>query len=323
MTLATTRPASISILCALGAAVFFSLNDVTVKLLSGDYPLHQIVFVRAIVALTLTMCLITPFEGGLAALRTRRPHLHMVRGLCVVIANSTFFAAIAVMPLADVTAIFFVAPLFITAFSVFFLRETVGLRRWMAVVVGLVGVVIVVRPGGTGFTLLALLPVVAAMAYAGLQTMTRAMGLTERASTMAVYIQLTFVVVSSLFGIFAGAGQFVHLAGDNGALMFLLRPWVWPQDNDLWRMAALGAFSAGGGYLISQAYRGTEAALVAPFEYVALILSVFWGYSLWAEVPPATTWSGIALIAASGIFIALREGSMGRKPSAKRVAARR
>ena len=146
MTTAPQRPVSIGIACALGAAICFSLNDVSVKLLSGNYPLHQVVFVRAIVALTLTLALITPFEGGFAALRTRRPVLHMVRGLCVVVANMTFFAALAVMPLADVTAIFFVAPLFITAFSVIFLREPVGLRRWAAVVVGLAGVVIVVRP---------------------------------------------------------------------------------------------------------------------------------------------------------------------------------
>ena len=149
------------------------------------------------------------------------------------------------------------------------------------------------------------------------------MGLTERASTMAVYIQLTFLLVSVLFGLVVGKGQLLYLASDNGALVFLLRPWVWPETTDLWRMVALGAFSAGGGYLISQAYRGTEAALVAPFEYVALILSVFWGYTIWAEVPPAATWIGIALIAGSGIFIALREASIGRKPVAKRVLARR
>ena len=133
------RPASIGILCALAASIFFSLNDVTVKFLSGDYPLHQIVFIRALVALTLTLALITPFEGGFAALKTRRPALHLLRGVFVVIANSTFFAGIAVMPLADVTAIFFVAPLFITALSIIALGETVGPRRWAAVLVGLLG----------------------------------------------------------------------------------------------------------------------------------------------------------------------------------------
>ena len=316
-------PPTFGIFCALGASICFSLNDVTVKFLSGGYPLHQIVFLRAFVALILTLALITPFEGGWAALRTKRPLMHMLRGGFVVVANSSFFAAIAVLPLADVTAIFFVAPLFITAFSMIILKEVVGPRRWAAVLVGLLGVMIVVRPGGAGFTWLAVLPIIAALAYASLHTMTRAMGLSERASTMAIYIQLTFLLVCGGLGLMLGDGRYLAQAGDNGALQFFLRPWVWPPTEDLLRMAGLGTFSAAGGYLISLAYRGTEAALVAPFEYTALILSVFWGYVIWAEVPVLWSWIGIALILASGLYIAIREAQLGRKPSAKRVGARR
>lgn len=321
--MAPARPIYIGIICALAASTCFSLNDVTVKLLSGDYPLHQIVFARAVIALIFTLSLIMPFEGGLEALRTKRPFLHATRGLCVVIANSTFFAAIAVMPLADVTAIFFVAPLFITAMSVFFLDEVVGLRRWAAVIIGMIGVIIVVRPGGTGFTMVAILPAIAALAYASVQIVTRKMGLQERASTMAVYIQLTFLVVSVALGLIFGDGRYLAWAGDNGALQFFLRPWVWPESSDLGWMAMLGFFSACGGYLISQAYRGSEAALIAPFEYTGLILSVVFGYLIWAEVPLLTTWIGIALIAGSGVFIALREARVGAPPVAKRVVARR
>ncbi|MEM7439213.1 MAG: DMT family transporter [Pseudomonadota bacterium] len=318
-----SRPLSIGIFCALGASLCFSLNDVSIKFLSGDYPLHQIVFARAAVALTITLIFIMPFEGGFAALRTRRPFLHAFRGLCVVVANSTFFAGIAVMPLADVTAIFFVAPLFITALSVVILKEVVGLRRWTAVAIGLAGVIIVVRPGGASFTSVAILPALAALAYAGLQVMTRKMGLSERASTMAIYIQLTFLFVSGGLGLALGDGRYLVSAGDSGALQFFLRPWVWPDTEDLWRMAFLGVLSACGGYLISQAYRGSDAALIAPFEYSSLILSVCFGYLIWAEVPLMTTWLGIALIAGSGIFIAWRESQVGAKPVAKRVAGRR
>ena len=88
-------------------------------------------------------------------------------------------------------------------------------------------------------------------------------------------------------------------------------------------MITLGAFSAFGGYLISQAYRGTEAALIAPFEYFALILSVFWGYMIWSEFPVPLTWAGIGLILASGLFIAFREAQTGGRPSAKRVGGPR
>lgn len=315
------RGAAFGISCALGATVFFSLNDLSIKFLSGDYPLHQIVFVRATVALLITLMIIMPLDGGWAALKTRRPMIHVLRGICVVVANSAFFAGIAAMPLADASAIFFVAPLFITGLSFLFLGEAVGIRRWMAVLVGLIGVIIVVRPTGASFTVVALLPAIAALAYAGLQTMTRYTGMSERASTMSFYIQLTFMIVLGGLALSLGDGRFA--GSENEAIEFFLRPWVMPPFGDGLIMLALGAVSACAGYLISQAYRGTDAGLVAPFEYTALLLAVFWGIVIWGEWPTWTTWMGILLIAGSGIFVALREAQLGGKPSAKRVAGRR
>lgn len=315
------RSAGVGILCALGATVFFSLNDLSIKFLSGDYPLHQIVFVRATVALLITLVVFMPLDGGWSALKTRRPMIHVLRGVCVVVANSAFFAGIAAMPLADASAIFFVAPLFITGLSFLFLGEDVGIRRWLAVLVGLIGVVIVVRPTGAGFTVVALLPAIAALAYAGLQTMTRYTGMSERASTMSLYIQVTFMIVSGGLALTLGDGQFA--GSENEAIEFFLRPWTMPPIGDGLIMLALGGVSACAGYLIAQAYRGTDAGLVAPFEYTALLLAVFWGIVIWGEWPAWSTWIGIVLIAGSGIFVALREAKLGGKPSAKRVAGRR
>ena len=315
------RSAAVGIFCALSATVFFSLNDLSIKFLSGDYPLHQIVFVRAAVALFITLAIIMPFDGGWAALKTRLPEIYGLRGVCVVVANSAFFAGIAAMPLADASAIFFVAPLFITGLSVIVLGEYVGFRRWIAVVVGLIGVVIVVRPTGAGFTMVALLPALAALAYAGLQTMTRYTGMSERASTMSFYIQLTFMVVTGVLALTLGDGRYA--GSENEAIEFFLRPWLMPPLRDGLIMLALGGVSACAGYLISQAYRGTDAGLVAPFEYTALLLAVFWGIVIWGEWPAFTTWIGIVLIAGSGIYVALREAHLGGKPSAKRVAGRR
>lgn len=315
------RSASFGISCALGATVFFSLNDLSIKFLSGDYPLHQIVFVRASVALLITLVIIMPMDGGWAALKTRRPMIHVLRGVCVVVANSAFFAGIAAMPLADASAIFFVAPLFITGLSFLFLGEAVGIKRWMAVLIGLLGVVIVVKPTGASFTVVALLPAIAALAYAGLQTMTRYTGMSERASTMSFYIQLTFMIVSGGLALSFGDGRFA--GSENEAVEFFLRPWILPPPTDGLIMLALGAVSACAGYLISQAYRGSDAGLVAPFEYTALLLAVFWGIVIWGEWPTWTTWMGTVLIAGSGVFVALREAQLGGKPSAKRVAGRR
>lgn len=314
-------PKLIGVICAFLAALAFSSNDVIIKLLSGDYPLHQVVFIRALLGLTVTMAVLMPLEGGWRNLRTRRPLAHVARGLCVVFANMAFFTSIAAMPLADATAIFFISPLIITALSVVILKEKVGMRRWAAVIVGLVGVVIVVRPGGGGFQFAALLPLLAAVGYALLHIITRKIGLTESASTMAFYIQLSFITVSGAIGL--GFGDGAYAGGNHPSIEFLLRAWVWPTAADWVLLAVLGVTSALGGYLISQAYRVAEAGLVAPFEYTALVMSVIWGVTIWGDWPIATTWAGIALILASGLFIALREAHLGRTPSARRTSARR
>ncbi len=315
------RSATIGILCAIGAATAFSFNDMAVKLLSGGYPLHQIVFFRALVALTITIAIIMPLDGGLVNVWTKRPWAHVLRGLFVVVANTTFFTGIAVLPLADATAVFFVAPLIITGLSVLILREWVGPRRWMAVIAGLVGVLIVVRPGAATFSPMVFLPILAALAYASVQIMTRSMGLTEKASTLAMYIHLTFLIVSACAGLVIGDGRFA--GQENDALEFLLRPWIWPHTSDAVFMIVLGCSNATAGYLISLAYRNTNAGVIAPFEYVALVWAVAWGIMVFAEWPDASTWLGIVLIIAAGVYTAVREGAIGRRPSAKRVGGRR
>ena len=159
----------------------------------------------------------------------------------------------------------------------------------------------------------------AALAYAALHVLTRSMRLSERASTMTIYIQLPFLFLAGAFGLMFGDGSALP-QGASGTLEFFLGQWVWPPSGHVMPFVALGGFSAIGGYLISQAYRATEAAVIAPFEYVALILSVLWGALIWAEVPAAATWTGIFLILGSGLFVALRETQIGHDQSTKRLA---
>ena len=315
------RSREISISCAILASVAFSLNDASVKWLSGDYPLHQLILMRSIVALLLTLSIVVPLEGGWSRLRTRRPMMHVLRGCCVVLANLAFFSGIAVIPLAEATAVFFVAPLLVTGFSALFLKEQVGVRRWSALVVGFIGVLVIVQPGAVEFRWAMLLPIAAAVGYATLHTMTRNMGLTERASTMALYIQLTFIAVCSVMGLVFGGGQFAGTG--NPAIDFLLRAWAWPPKEDLAVIVGLGICSAAGGYLISQAYRLGEAGLVAPFEYGTLVLAVVWGYVIWNELPGTWSASGILLVLGSGIYVAIRETKFGALPGAKRISGRR
>ena len=142
----------------------------------------------------------------------------MVRGLCIVVANVAFFMGLAAISLPEATAIFFIAPLFITALSVIFLGEQVGIKRWIAVTVGLMGVIIMLRPGTATFRYAALLPLFSAFAYACMQILTRKLGLKERASTLAFYIQLMFVVTSSAFGLVFGHGRYAN--PDNPSMDF-------------------------------------------------------------------------------------------------------
>ena len=313
--------ALVGIFCAAGASIGFSLNDMLVKFFSGDYPLHQIVLIRSIIGMSLTAGIFMQMEGGWRNLRTRRPFMHLARGLGLVAANLTFFTGLAALPLADATAIFFVAPLVIAALSVLFLGEQVGWRRWLAIAVGFIGVLVIVRPTSASFQVAAIMPVIAACCYAAVHIMTRKMGPTESASTMAIYVQLCFLVVSVLFGLAIGDGKFATDA--HPSLAFVFAPWVWPAPDDFGLLLLVGASSATGGYLISQAYRSAEAGLVAPFEYLSLVFAIFWGFVVFSEAPSLAAAAGIALIIGSGLYLAFRESLRGARLSARRASERK
>ena len=295
---------TLGIASLVSAMLAFTAQDVLMKWLSGDYPLHEIVFFRASLAAMLTL-VVMRFEGGLWLLRTHRLGTHLLRGGLIVIANSCYFLALADMTLAEASALFFVAPLIITALSAGLLREYVGPRRWAAVCIGLSGVIVMLRPGDGIVRLIALLPLLSAISYACMQITTRHLGATEKASTMAFYIQITMLVVSACVGLIAGDGRYAP--DDNPSLEFLLRAWTVPGPVDALLFAATGTLNAIGGYCVSQAYRLTAAPVVAPFEYVALPLAVMWGFVVFGDLPDSTTILGIALIAGSGLYVLHRE----------------
>lgn len=294
----------LGISCILIGMSTMSLMDAIIKLLSDSYPLHEIVMVRSVISIVLTLFIIH-FEGGLGLLRTSRPFMHMARGLLIAIANMTFYLALAVMPLAEVTAIFFIAPVLSTALSVLLLGERVGWHRWLAVIAGFTGIAIMMRLGTDSFTLYSLLPVVAALTYALTQIITRWISVTEKASVMSFYISATFIIISAGFWVAAGDGSY---AGHNGpGLDFLFRAWAWPDKNDALDMILIGILVTIVGYMISQAYRVAEVNIIAPFEYVALPMAVMWGYIFWREIPDMNSILGIILIGGSGLYVFYRE----------------
>ncbi|MEX0368909.1 MAG: DMT family transporter [Ruegeria sp.] len=316
-----------------GLGIFFvligvfciSVNDMLIKQLSGDYPLHQIVFARSAIGIVFSL-LIVQYEGGFAILRTSTPWQHALRGILIVIANMTYFVALAVMPLADATALFFAAPLFITLLSIPMLGEKVGPLRMSAVAIGFAGVIVMQRPWADAETLnvsriVLLLPVLSALTYALNQLLTRKLGVSSKASAMSVYIQAMFVLVSVGFFVVAGDGRFAQ-GSENASVIFLLRAWVWPAGPDMWVFAGLGLNATVIGYSLSQAYRLADAATVAPFEYIGLPLAVFWGWAVFGDLPVLEVWIGILLILGAGLFVFLRERHKARAPARRPIRGR-
>ena len=290
-----------------------SVNDMAVKALSDGYPLHEVVLTRSLIGLCVVLAVLAYAHGGRSlwrGIRTGRPGLHALRVLCVLGSNIFYFLGLAALPLADGVAIFFVAPLLLTALSVPLLGERVGPRRWAAVGAGLLGVVIMMRPGAGVIQPATLLVLLSALSYALTQILTRRMAPTEGALGMSFWTQVGFIAVSCAMGLTVGDGRLGQ--SDNASLAFLLRAWTWPAPQDWPLFLATGLAVSTGGLMISQAYRLCEAGLVAPFEYSGIPMAVIWGVLIFGEWPDRVAWTGIALISGAGLYTLWRETRLGR-----------
>ncbi len=299
------RTPLIGILFALCGSATLSVNDVAIKSLSESYALHQVILVRSLIGLVVLAVLMLVSRSDFRQLITRRPRGQLLRVTFVMVSNVAYFLGLAALPLADAVAIAFVSPLLVTVLSTLVLGERVGPRRWAAVAVGLLGVVVMLRPGSGVFQPAAILILVSAFCYASTHMMTRRMKDTESAFALNFYVQIGFVLVSSTMGLMVGDG---HLSGSaNPSLAFLFRDWIWPPVADWPAFLATGLSVAVGGMLLSQAYRTNEAALIAPFEYAAMPLAIFWGVTVFGTWPDAIGWLGIVLIVGAGMYTLWRE----------------
>ncbi len=299
------------ILCLMGALVFLTISDSIIKWLSPYYALHEIMLFRAGFAMFVVLFFVY-LEGGFRTLKTRRPMLHLLRGTLLVIANMFFFLGLATMPMAETVALFFTAPLFICIMAQPILGEKVGAPRWFAIIVGLIGVMIMVRPGAELFRISSLLPIAAALMYAIMQMITRKLGMQDKAGTLTFYIQIAFIMIGSIMGLVFGNGSFN--SNDSQTFNFLLRAWTWPNLNDLFLLGLCGFIVACGGYLMSQAYRLGQASVVAPFEYTSLPFALIMGYFLWGDWPDWVSFAGSSLIIVSGLLIVFFEKRSSREP---------
>ena len=299
--IASARKSSVvGILCILGAAFALSISDMSVKFLSGGYPLHEVILIRSVIGISFVIGVILVSRTGFRQLETRRAGARLIRVGFILLSNVTYYLGLSILPLADGVAIAFIGPLAVTALSAVVLREHVGWRRWVAVLVGLLGIVVMLRPGTGIVQIPALMVAFSAVCYSCAHIMTRRMRGTESAITLGFYVQAGFIAVSMLMGLSVGDGR---LAGsENATLDYLFRAWIWPTGKDWPFFAATGVAVATAGILAAQAYRLCNAAIVAPFEYAAMPLAILWGVVIFRQWPDTTAWVGIALICGAGLF---------------------
>jgi len=293
------------------AHVLFTTSDMGIKMISGDYALHQIILTRSSVAILFTLLVFVPLEGGIKNLLTKQLTLHILRGFGIGIANLCFFSSLISLPLGEAMAIFFIAPVLISLLSVFILKEKGHLERWLAVLVGLIGVLLILRPSFEAFNPATILPLIAAFSYAMVQIITCKLGEKEKASTMAFFVQLNLIVFSAVFGLFFGDGTLANPS--QPIINFIFRVWILPSWIDGLIMCGLGLLNGIGIYFISQAYRNSRAIVIAPFEFVAIPLAIFWSIIIFGDWPDIVSWLGILLIAGAGLFIIFHENSKNRK----------
>lgn len=278
------------IACILGGMLCLTISDSLAKWLGAHYAPIQLLFLRGSIALTVIATAVLAVAGR-PALRTRYLRLHMLRGAINVASASCFYLGLTLLPLAEVTAIAFAAPLFVISLSALLLREPVGAGRWAAVLVGFLGVLVVVRPGVSGFQPAGLLPLATALCYAFMMLTARRIGPDEKMPTMMFYIALGQVVFSAA-----------------------LQPWFWqPVQAPHWPgIAGIAVFSTLGLGLITQAFRIAPASTVAPFDYSGIVWAVLFGWLFWDELPDVWAWVGSALIMGSGLYVAISEARRGR-----------
>lgn len=262
-----------------------AVNNAYGKSLSADYAPLQILFLRNAIALPFTI-LITLRMGGRTALFSARPAVHFLRGFLWILATVMLFTSVVELGLAASTALIYIAPLVITAISALFLGERPGRLRWLAVLSGFLGALIIVRPGTMAFQPVSLLAVATAFVNAFLFLSARWVDRRESVWTLLLWMTAASVVLSG------------------SAVVFV---WTPVNAGDLWQFAAIALSGTAGITMITQAFRTAPAAAVAPLDYTGLIWATLLGFLIWNEVPDRMTLAGAAIIISGGLVMIWRD----------------
>ena len=286
----TENKSTMGIIMMIMAVAILTGMNVMVKMIGTSYHPTQITFMRSLIA----MMLIFPFlmkAGGLSLLKTKRPGLHLMRSLAGTLGNILYFYAFQRMTVGDVMVISQAVPLFVTIFAVLFLSERVGIRRWVAVLIGFLGVIIAIDPAGN-FHVTSLIAVAATGCWASTILFMRKLGATESPYTV------TFIFMAVCMTITA-----------------CIQPWVWQTPTPRMLVLALGIGISGalGQMLMSTALKYAKASVVSPFNYTGIIWAIGFDLVLWNIIPAWTTMLGAGIITITGVYIFHREALVNQK----------
>ena len=262
----------------------FSLMDVIVKW-SADYPIGQILFFRGFFGIIFYFFVI-PRNRMHNFYQTKRPGLHSLRCISGLIALVAIFIALRELPLATVVSIYFAEPIFTSIFSIFFLNEKVGIYRWLAVLVGFIGILIITEPGISELNIYYIFPVIFCLGLSYVAITLRQLSTTEPVWLISFYFSLVITLLS-----------------------FLTIPsgWVMPSLGHFILLSLIGIFGGVSNLWLSQSYKYSEVSLVTPLKYLALLFAIFFGYFIWGEVPTIKTLAGALLVIISTLIIFRRE----------------
>lgn len=309
----TGARAMAGILAICGATFAFTLQDAIMKVMMEEYSLWNLLLVRLVVSVLLLSGLIAVLKGR-HTFGSSNYLTHIVRGFIMSFCFIAFYAALPFMELTSIATITYAFPLFTAFFAAVFLKETVGWRRSLALVVGFAGVVVAIRPGSDLFDPVSLLPLVTAITYAVTLIMLRRLGETESTLTVALHTSIYFGLFILLNGyllnlFFGNTPGFEHLHWD----------WRLPPLDDAPILLLLGLCGVAGITLASRAYQIGPASFIAPFDYVYLAWAALLGFLLWGTLPDQFTLLGMGLIVGAGIFIGQREIRLLRQAEAREL----
>ena len=273
------------------SVLLFSFMELLVKFLSENYPTGQIVFARGFFGL-IPIFLIMPKKNFLNNLRTKKIKLHICRAMTGSFALISIFFGIKYLPLADAISITFAAPIFATLFSIFLLKELVGKKRWFAIFLGFIGILIILKPGTSMFSLYSIFPVLFCIGFAASAILIKILSKTEKNYLIAFYYTVALTILS-----------------------LFLNPitWIIPNTFDFIILFLIGISGSFGNILITEAYRNSDVSLVTPIKYLNLIFAIIFGYIIFNEIPNIFTILGSMFIVVSTIIIFTREKVLKKK----------